>query len=242
LHMNRRTKASVYDARRLLEQSLAIDPDYGRAAAMLSQTHMHAYVEPFDCDYLSPAALDRARALAETAVHLDPRLPQTHAQLGYVSLYRWRHDAAIAEFERAFALNSNLIDNRFASVLIYSGESEKALKMLEANIRLDPFQPLIFSSGLTGLANYMLKRYDEALPFFRECALRLPNMQAPHLWLASAYAKLGQFEEAKAEAAEVLRVNPAFTVEGSERLWVFKDPADTEHRKDGLRKAGLPER
>jgi hypothetical protein len=70
--MNRRTKASVYDARRLLEQSLAIDPDYWRAAAMLSQTHMHAYVEPHDCDYLSPAALDRALELAQTAVHLDP--------------------------------------------------------------------------------------------------------------------------------------------------------------------------
>jgi adenylate cyclase len=242
LHMNRRTKASVYDARRLLEQSLAIDPDYGRAAAMLSQTHMHAYVEPFDCDYLSPAALDRARALAETAVHLDARLPQTHAQLGYVSLYRWRHDTAIAEFERAFALNPNFIDNRFALVLIYSGESENALKMLEANIRLDPFQPLIFSSGLTGLANYMLRRYDEALPFFRECALRLPNIQTPHLWLASAYAQLGQLEEARAEGLEVLRVNPVFTIESWKRLADYKVPEDAEHRKDGLRKAGLPER
>src|SRR5262249_28049506 len=35
LHINRRTKASLYDARRLLEQSLAIDPDYARAAAIL---------------------------------------------------------------------------------------------------------------------------------------------------------------------------------------------------------------
>jgi adenylate cyclase len=83
LHMNRRTKASLNDARRMLEQSLAIDPDYARAAAMLSQTYSHAYVEPFDGDYLSPAALDRALELAETAAHLDPRLPQAHAQLGY---------------------------------------------------------------------------------------------------------------------------------------------------------------
>jgi adenylate cyclase len=44
LHMNRRTKASLNDARRMLEQSLAIDPDYARAAAMLSQTYSHAYV------------------------------------------------------------------------------------------------------------------------------------------------------------------------------------------------------
>src|SRR5258705_4865136 len=56
LHGNRRTKASLYDARRLLEQSLAIDPDYARAAAELSRTHLYAYFEPCDGDYLSPAA------------------------------------------------------------------------------------------------------------------------------------------------------------------------------------------
>src|SRR5215470_12088000 len=38
LHTNRRTKASLYEARRLLEQSLAIDPRYARAAAKLAQT------------------------------------------------------------------------------------------------------------------------------------------------------------------------------------------------------------
>jgi adenylate cyclase len=60
-------------------------------------------------------------------------------------------------------------------------------------------------------------------------------------WRAAAYAQAGQLEEARAEAAEVLRINPAFTIEGFKRLVVFKDPKDTEHRLDGLRKAGLPE-
>src|SRR5215510_8680258 len=44
LHQNRRTKASLYEARRLLEKSLAIDPNYARAAAMLSWTHLNAYL------------------------------------------------------------------------------------------------------------------------------------------------------------------------------------------------------
>jgi hypothetical protein len=51
---------------------------------VLSQTHVQAYSEPFFGDYLSPAALDRALELAETAVRLDPRLPQAHAQLGHI--------------------------------------------------------------------------------------------------------------------------------------------------------------
>jgi hypothetical protein len=31
-------------------------------------------------------------------------------------------------------------------------------------------------------------------------------------WLASAYAQSGQVEQARAEAAEVMRINPGFTI------------------------------
>src|SRR5262245_20139488 len=242
LHMSRRTKASLYDARRLLEQSLEIDPAYARAAAMLSWTHLHAYFEPFDGDYLSPAALDRALELAETAVHLDARLPQARAQLGHVLLHKYRHDDAIAEFEQALALNPNFIDYRFARVLSCAGEHARAIAVLEANIRLDPLEPNVFSfTGMMGNANFMLKRYGEAVRLLRECASRLPNLQWPHLWLAAAYAQSGQLEEARREAAEVLRINPGFTIESWKRLAVYKDPKDAEHHIDGLRKAGLPE-
>jgi tetratricopeptide (TPR) repeat protein len=219
--MSRLTKASLYDARRLFEQSLAIDLDYARTAAALSETHLLAYVEPYDSDYLSPAALDCALELAETAVRLDARLPQARAQLGAVLHFKGQHVAAIAEFERAFALNPNFVDHRYAYVLTCTGAPEKAIELLEASVRLDPFAPPIYSSGFMGVANYMLKRYSEAVRWFRECALRLPNMQLPHLWLASAYAQLGQLEEAWEEAAEVLRINPGLTIKGYKPTLVY---------------------
>jgi tetratricopeptide (TPR) repeat protein len=87
----------------------------------------------------------------------------------------------------------------------------------------------------------MLKRYAEAVHVLRECTSRLPNLQWPHLLLGSAYAQLGQLEEARKEAAEVLRINPGFTIERFKPLAVYKNPKDFEHRIDGLRKAGLPE-
>ena len=92
-----------------------------------------------------------------------------------------------------------------------------------------------------GQANYMLKRYEEAVRLFRECISRVPNLQIPHIWLASAHAQLGQLEEARAEAAEVLGINPGFTIEGYKRFLLHKRPEDVEHRIDGMRKAGLPE-
>jgi adenylate cyclase len=242
LYVTRRTKASLYDVRRLLEQSLAIDPNYARAAAMLSLTHLGPYLEPVDGNYLSPAALDRALELAEAAVHLDPLLPQARAQLGYVLLFKRRHDAAIAEFERALALNPNFVDFRYALALRYAGEPARAIEVLEASTHLDPLQPSMFGfTAVMGGANYMLRRYGEAVRWYREGTSRLPSRQWPHLGLASAYAQSGQLEEARAEAAQVLQINPGFTIESWKRILVYKNPKDLDHSIDGLRKAGLPE-
>jgi len=65
-----RTIDYVYEARRLLEKSMSIDPRYVRAYAVLARTYVHTYLEPRDHDYLSPAGLDRARALAQARAQL----------------------------------------------------------------------------------------------------------------------------------------------------------------------------
>src|SRR5262249_55805869 len=150
------------------------------AAAMLCRTHFHAYIAPFDRDYLRPAALDRALELAQTAVHLDPRLPQARAELGQVLLFKRQHDAAILEFERAFALNPNFIDFRYALALVYVGEPARATEVLEAIIRLDPFPPSP-TFGQMGFAHYMRKQYEDAVHWCRECISRQPSEQWPHV-------------------------------------------------------------
>jgi adenylate cyclase len=61
--------------------------------------------------------------------------------------------------------------------------------------------------------------------------------------LTATLAQLGQLDEAHAAAAEVLRIDPKYTIDGTQRrLARFKRPEDVEHLFDGLRKAGLPER
>jgi adenylate cyclase len=174
------------------------------------------------------------------AVQLDARLPQAHAQLGWVLFYKRQHDAAIAAFERAFALNPNFIDNRFGHILTHAGVPARAIEVLQANSRLDPFQPPAWL-GFMGHAYYLLKRYDDAARLLRECVSRFPNGQMPHVYLAAASAQSGQLVEARAEAQEIVRINPGFTIGRRKRLAVYKDPKDAEHFFDGLRKAGLPQ-
>jgi adenylate cyclase len=95
---------------------------------------------------------------------------------------------------------------------------------------------------MVGEAFYLLKRYREAKDWLREAVARSPNHMYGHAWLAATYAQLGQLENARAEAAEVLRINPKYTIYATQtRTSVFKRAEDTEHLVDGLRTAGLPE-
>jgi adenylate cyclase len=149
------------------------------------------------------------------------------------------HAGRESEFERALALNPNFIDYRYARALTFVGKPARAIEVLQACSRLDRFQSnLPDFTGFMGVANYALKSYGEAVRLLRECTLRVPNSQWPHTWLA---AQLGRLEEARAEAAEVLRINPAFTIESWKHQVFFRAPKDAEHLIDGLRKAGLPE-
>jgi adenylate cyclase len=100
--------ADLYETRRLLERSIFLDPNYARAYATLSYTHLFAWIFRLDEDHLSPAALEHAHRLARKAVQLDPYLPIAHANLGHVLTFQGQHEQSVAEFEKAIALNPNL--------------------------------------------------------------------------------------------------------------------------------------
>ena len=62
-----------------------------------------------------------------------------------------------------------------------------------------------------------------------------------HAHLAACHAQLGQMEEARAEAAEALRMRPDFTIRWLMLSEPYENPVDAEPLHEGMRKAGLPE-
>jgi hypothetical protein len=60
-----------------------------------------------------------------------------------------------------------------------------------------------------------------------------------HLQLAATYSITGREKEARTEAAEVLRINPKFSLERYAQTLYFKNQADINRTLDALRKAGL---
>jgi len=60
-----------------------------------------------------------------------------------------------------------------------------------------------------------------------------------HVTLTSAYAEAGRLEEARAEAAEVMRISPTFSIENHVRVSPYKKQEHLDRLVESLRKAGL---
>ncbi len=70
---------------------------------------------------------------------------------------------------------------------------------------------------------------------------RNPDTATVYALLASCHGHLGNVAEGQKAVAELLRINPDFSIERRRRMLPFKNPEDFMRRVEGLRKAGLPE-
>jgi adenylate cyclase len=67
----------------------------------------------------------------------------------------------------------------------------------------------------------------------------LPDSIVTHVHLTATYSLTGRDHEARAQAKEVLRVQPKFSVERYVKQLPYKDQSENERLKQALRKAGL---
>ena len=114
---------------------------------------------------------------------------------------------------------------------------EEAIEMAEKARQIDSSitWPLRFAYRLTG-------RYRDALILAVQDLNLYPTFSGLyhlHVELTILYSELGRLEEAKAEAAEILKLVPNFSVEVYGERVPYKDPAQAERDMAALRKAGL---
>ena len=108
----------------------------------------------------------------------------------------------------------------------------------EKAIRLNPIPPDFYLYGL-GLSYAWTGRYEEAITEFEKAIQNHPDTFYVRLFAAAVYSLAGRDEEARAEAAEVLRLNPKFSLERWEKSLRYKDQKDQEQFISALSKAGL---
>jgi adenylate cyclase len=234
------TKESNEAARRLLEGAIERDPDFAAAYAELSWVHHRAWET--DWSDTPEVSRDLALELAQKAVALDDSLAEGHARLAWAYLWRRQFDGAIAEGRQAIALDPNYADGYMllSHILIYAGEAEEGVEVAIEGMPLDPDS---MYHTLMHLADgqRLLGQYEKAIENFEKSVELRSNFVAGYVWLASTYGNLGRQVEAELAAAQVMRLQPDFSISAYGGKVPYREEAVLEQFREGLRAAGLPE-
>jgi adenylate cyclase len=226
-------------ARQKAEEAIAIDPNY--VAAHVTLGWAHAVDARFGWSKSPKQSMVRAVDLARKAIAIDDTYPNIHRLWGYIYLMKRQYDEAIAAYEKTVALSPNWA-GAYAHLgmgLVYACRPEEGIRTLQKAIRLNPIRPPTYVYFKLGRGYRMTGQYAEAISEFKKVLHRSPNSLGAWIGLASTYSLLGQEEEAREAAAEVLRINPNFSSEGFIMALPFKNQSENERIINALRMAGL---
>lgn len=225
-------------ARQLFEQAIALDSQYALAYTGLGMTYFRDWYLRWSSD--PTQSMQRAMELARHAITLDDTLPHAHTSLSVLYMWQKQLPQAIAEAERAIALDPNFSEgfSILGNVLIFAGRPQESIELIEKAIRLNPRQVGLFTTSLP-LAYRDAGRYEDAITSAKKILAVNPNAVHYYFTLAFCFAELGQEEEARAAVAKILQLQPAASLEWVQKTVPYANPGDLERLVTGLRKAGL---
>ena len=220
-------------ARRLAEEAIAMCPENPMGYLSLGWAYNLYYWQNIA---KSPQEiLEKGIELAQKAIAMDDSLADAHALLCMQYNFKKQYDKAIVEGERAVALNPGGYPpiNAYALTLTRVGRAEEAIPLFQKGIRLNPFGPSPIYITL-GRALRATGRFEEAVSAYKKAIKLTPQFIDAHVGLAATYIMMGREKEARAEAEEILRINPKFSVDS-----YAKGIDETDKYINALRTTGL---
>jgi tetratricopeptide (TPR) repeat protein len=194
----------------LLEQAVAIDPNYAQAWAALAQAYNYRSF------YFAPVSeqktLDENAAVAvEKAMEINPNLAEAHFARGLVLWThgnRFPHEQTIQAFKRAIDLNPDFDEAHHWLGVVYLhiglldeawDETQKALALKPDNTR---------GRFRLGVIDVYLGKYEDALSVFKTVP---PDSNPEDIYRqqAAALFELGRFTDAQAVVDQFLKNYPA---------------------------------
>ena len=222
-------------ARRLYQEAIALDPDYGRAYASLAWSYVTAYNEYWTDD--PQGTLDKALEIALQGVQINPASHTNRLALGQVYFFRKKLRRALEAFEKGIELNPNDPDGYvfLATALSHNGASEQALERLDHAFGLSP-NLAQWHHSIYIVAYFNARRYDDAVAVWE----KLDNPPKYfYRWIAATFAHLGRKDEAQAMARKYLESYPDFDLAEHLTRMPFRQDEDLAHYGEGLKLAGL---
>jgi adenylate cyclase len=227
-------------ARKLTEEAIALDPQYAAAYATLCKIQLREVV--LGVYKNNREALERSVEFGKKAIALDDSNSLAHANLSITYSWLKEHDKAISEAEKAVSLdpNSAYAYHALGSELDYDGRSQEAISFLKKSLRLSPIPIDTATLIRQGSAYRNLGQHEEAVATYKK-ALQLYGADhlLAHIGLAITYALMGREKEAHAEAAEIMKIDPKFSLESYARRLPYRDQKVIDNVVSAIRKAGL---
>lgn len=232
------TRESNDEASELFQRAIDLDPNYAEAYAALGGSYYEAVISGWS--EFRTQDLERAEALAQKALALDPATTRAHELLSTINLYRKRYDLALAQIDRALEFNPSDADNYVTrgSILMWAGRAAEALPWLEGALRFDKANSV--AATRLCMAYYFVHRYTEAIDACDRGLSHNPGRNTQmltHPFLAAIYAALNRQQDAKRERGIVARMWPLLDAR------TFASQFGTEearnHMLEGLKQAGF---
>jgi TolB-like protein/tetratricopeptide (TPR) repeat protein len=226
-------------SKKLSEEVIAMDPDWGEGYYILSCTHMMDIW--LGTTKSRKESFARAIEYAEKAVSLDDSLSQALGVLGYLYGMKREWDKSLAYAEKAVVTDPNGADayTWLGNCLKFAGRPQEAIPLYKKAMRLNPHPPVWYYINL-GSAYHMLGRYEDAIEQYKKSLALSPNSLPTYLCLCDTYMEMGREDEARAAVKEVMRINPRFSLDHyANSFQAFKDQEYRKRSVGNLRKAGL---
>ncbi|MDH3557634.1 MAG: tetratricopeptide repeat protein [Deltaproteobacteria bacterium] len=236
--INRINPESNALGKQLAEEAIALDPEYAWAYYALGRAYT---LDVWLGTSKSPKqSIARAIELTQKAIALDDTFAEAYSRLGFLYSMTRQHDKGIAEAEKAMALNLNSATAHFflGKTLFFAGRAEESIPEYKKAIRLNPIPPNAYPWSL-GLSYAYTGQYEEAITWCEKAVRQAPDSLLARMMMAVVYSVSGRDEQARAESAEVLRIQPRFSLKKFEKKLTYKKKTDRELFLGALRKAGL---
>jgi adenylate cyclase len=232
------------EAQRAFERALEIDPRSIDARVGIALGLAANLLDGFSSSVREDT--ERAEKLLREALERDANRSMAHFAMGLLRRAEDRQAEAQAELETAIALDRNNAPafRHLGATLMFTGQPEACIPNTEKALKLNPRDG--FAYMILGKCHLLLGRLDEAMPLLRKAEAMIPGYWAIHLKLAGALGLKGEIDEARAEAAEMVRLKPDINSVARVRgyVWYRNPQFQILHDRtviQGLRNAGFPE-
>ncbi|WP_395821247.1 adenylate/guanylate cyclase domain-containing protein [Devosia sp.] len=225
----------------LLTQALALDANYGLAAALAAWALGQQVAYNWSTDFA--AERQAAQRLIEQATMVVSDDPTALTALASAMMQVGGDVAQAAAFaDQALVLDPNhawaWMRRGFGQV--YLGNPEEGLVAFQRSDRLSPLDPFAFNVHLgMGLAHFAAGRPLQALQFARQALSERPGLTWPHRDIAVYKAHQGDIPGAREALAQFLEKRPGMTLAGAGDSLRFMEPSLLTRYLRGLSLAGL---